>query len=77
MLKILIVGVSYKYGVSDLRNSLNLEIFQTIYKKFKNIKVFDPFVKLNPKIQVKKKLDNFKIYIFLSKERNIKNYLII
>ena len=40
MLKFLIVGVSYKYGVSDLRNSLNLEIFQTIYKiqKYKSFR---------------------------------------
>ena len=31
---ILLVGLSYKYGVADLRNSLNLEIFEQIKKKF-------------------------------------------
>jgi len=63
---ILVVGLSYKYGVADLRNSLNLEIFNEIRKKFKKTKYFDPFV--NNKHGVKD-IKNYKIYksiIFLS-----------
>ena len=63
---ILVVGLSYKYGVSDIRNSLNLVIFNEIRKKFKKTKYFDPFV--NNKHGVKD-IKNYKIYksiIFLS-----------
>ena len=63
---ILLVGLSYKYGVADLRNSLNLEIFKQIKKKFKKTKYFDPFVKEKNNFKSLKKLKNFKTIIFLS-----------
>ena len=63
---ILLVGLSYKYGVADLRNSLNLEIFEQIKKKFKNIKYFDPFINEKNNFKNLKKLKNYETIIFLS-----------
>ena len=59
--KILIVGLSYKYAVADLRNSLNLEIYKNIKKSYTNTFFYDPFLKNS---------------IILSKEIN-KKYLVI
>ena len=64
--KILILGISYKYGVSDLRNSMGLEIFKKIKKKYKNTLFYDPFVNLKNKYTNIKKLKNFKLIVFLS-----------
>ncbi len=83
--KILILGLSYKYGVSDLRNSLGLEIFTEIKKKYKNTHFYDPFVNIKNKYTNIKDLKNFKIIIFLSPgekyksifKKAIKNNLLI
>ena len=42
--KIMIVGLTYKPGVADMRNSLNFEIFKKIKKKNNKIFGCDPFV---------------------------------
>ena len=43
--KILILGISYKANVSDLRNSLALKIYQNLKKIFKDkIFAFDPII---------------------------------
>ena len=70
--KILILGISYKYGVSDLRNSLGLEIFNFIKKKYKNTYFFDPFVNIKNKLTNIKNLKNFKLIIFLSSGKKYK-----
>ena len=83
--KILILGISYKYGVSDLRNSLGLKIFSNLKKKYKNTYYYDPFVNIKNKLTDIKKLKNFKLIIFLSSgkkyetvfSRAIKNNLLI
>tara|TARA_B100000989_G_scaffold160960_1_gene120182 strand:- start:591 stop:1790 length:1200 start_codon:yes stop_codon:yes gene_type:complete len=83
--RILILGLSYKYGVSDLRNSLGLEIFKVIKKKYKNTRFYDPFVNIKNKYTNIKNLKNFGIIIFLSSgkkyksifKRAIKNNLLI
>ena len=74
---ILIVGLSYKYGVSDLRNSLNLEIYNAIKRKYPKTKFYDPFIL--EKISFKKSLLNsVKMIIFLSKGKKfLKLYKII
>ena len=64
--KILVVGLSYKYGVGDLRNSLNLEIFNEIRKKFRKTKYFDPFVKNTYSSKNPKNFEIYKTIIFLS-----------
>jgi len=61
--------LSYKYGVADMRNSINLKIYQKIKKIYKNTAAFDPFVtdkKLNNKNSIKK-LESFDVVMFLSK----------
>jgi UDP-N-acetyl-D-galactosamine dehydrogenase len=70
--KILILGISYKYGVSDLRNSLGLEIFNKIKKKYKNTNYYDPFVNIKNKYTNIKNLKNFKLLIFLSSGKKYK-----
>ena len=62
----MISGISYKYGVSDLRNSLGLKIFQKINKSFKNTKFYDPFVSAKNKFKNVKNLKNYKLVVFLS-----------
>ena len=43
--KILILGVSYKANVADLRNSLSLKIYQSLKKKYKNkVFAYDPVI---------------------------------
>ena len=70
--KILIAGISYKYGVSDLRNSLNLKIFEKIKKKYKNTFFYDPFVYLKNKYTNIANLRSFKLIIFLSSGKKYK-----
>ena len=63
---ILVVGLSYKYGVSDIRNSLNLVIFNEIRKKFKKTLYFDPFVNSINSLKHQKNYKIYKTVIFLS-----------
>tara|TARA_B100000965_G_C19584400_1_gene755050 strand:+ start:580 stop:1779 length:1200 start_codon:yes stop_codon:yes gene_type:complete len=65
-IKILIAGITYKYAVSDIRNSLNLKIFSEIKKKYKNTKIYDPFIKVPNQINNIGKLKDLKIVVFLS-----------
>ncbi len=64
--RILIVGLSYKYGVADLRNSLNLKIYKQIKKNHPNTSFFDPFVNKKADFD-KKKVHKFQIALFLTK----------
>ncbi len=68
---ILVVGLSYKYGVSDLRNSLNLEIFNEIKKRFPKTKFYDPFVSKNKEFKTNF-LDSLELVIFLSEGKMFK-----
>ncbi len=62
--KILILGVSYKANVADLRNSLALQIYLKLKKKFKNkIFAFDSVID-------KDSAQKFKIYQKISKINN-------
>jgi len=61
--RILILGLTYKKNVSDIRNSYAINIYKLLKNKFKNLHVCDPLLK-------NKKIKNIKIlYDF-----NIKNY---
>lgn len=75
--KILIVGISYKSGIADMRNSINFKIF----KKLKNINpkvvAYDKFltddIKKNYKVLNKINLkNNYDAIIFLSKHKHFK-----
>ncbi len=69
--KIMIVGLTYKAGVADMRNSLNFKIFKKIKKYNNKIYGCDPFVTKNIKItygihnNVKKNI-NYDAVLFLS-----------
>ena len=64
--KILILGLTYKKNVSDIRNSYAINIYKLFKNKFKNLHVCDPLLK-------NKKIKNIKVlYDF-----NIKNYDLI
>ena len=43
-LKICVIGLTYKYGVSDTRNSQNLEIYNELKKEYTHVNAYDPFL---------------------------------
>ncbi len=71
-IKICLFGLTYKYGVSDIRNSQNIEIFNLLKRKYKNTFAYDPFLKSNNFIWSKNKLDKYDLYVFLSKGKIFK-----
>lgn len=70
--RILILGISYKYGVSDLRNSLGLQIFNKVKNRYPNTYFYDPFVNIKNKYTNIKNLKSFKLLIFLSSGKKYK-----
>ena len=68
-LKVLVVGLTYKYGVSDMRNSLNYKIYNKIKKIIKKTYSYDPFsIESNFKVNKNSSnLNNFDVILFLSK----------
>ena len=69
--KIMIVGLTYKPGVADMRNSLNFKIFKKIKKKNNKIYGCDPFVgkKIKSTYKIHKTISNHIKYdaiVFLS-----------
>ena len=48
--KIIVVGLTYKAGVADMRNSLNFKIFKKIKKYNNHISACDPFVEEKVKL---------------------------
>jgi len=42
--KILILGLTYKKNVADIRNSLAIKVFRNLKKKYKNIRTYDPYL---------------------------------
>ena len=68
--KIIILGITYKKNVSDLRNSLALKVYKRLKRKYRSMKVYDPYVdkKYSKKYDLikKEKLRNFDIYILLT-----------
>ena len=76
--KILIIGLSYKAGIADLRNSINLKIFNILKKKALKVDVHDPFINKEAKIKFKalNKINNNNTYdtiLFLSKNSYFEN----
>ena len=71
-IKICIVGLTYKYGVSDIRNSQKIEIFKHFKKKFKQTKCFDPFFESTDNLKFNE-LKKYNFFIFLSKRKKFSN----
>jgi len=73
--KILIVGLSYKPGIADMRNSLNFKIYKKLLKNKFNVRGYDPYVKDNIKIKYKlinqiKKNNQYDAILFLSNHKH-------
>ena len=49
-IKLCIIGLTYKYGVADIRNSQKLEIYHYFKNLYKFTKGFDPFLKSKNKL---------------------------
>ena len=64
--KICVMGLTYKYGVSDIRNSQKIEIFDYLRKKYKNVNAYDPYLEGFNKI-TQKEINSFDFILFLSK----------
>ena len=72
--KIIIVGLTYKAGVADMRNSLNFEIFKMIKKYNKKVIGCDPFVveKTKRLFGIRDKINKntrYDVILFLSKHK--------
>ena len=77
--KILILGVSYKANVADLKNSLALKIYLRLKKKFKNkIFAFDTVIDKNSArkfniYQKISKINNYDLIVPLVNHTDLKN----
>ncbi len=75
--KIVVIGLSYKPNVADLRNSLPMNIFENLKKKYFKTQAYDPII--NPKIANKlnigvsfDKIKNSDVFVFLVKHKKLK-----
>ena len=68
--KILLLGLTYKKNVADIRNSLSIKVFQSLKKHLKRLNCFDPFIdnkfKKKYKLIDKNKIRKFYVYVFLT-----------
>ena len=72
--KILIAGISYAENVDDVRSSKSLDMIKDIYKKDKQLTIYDPVVKISKykKINIiknSKRLNNYDLIIFNVKHK--------
>ena len=65
-IKICVLGLTYKYGVSDTRNSQKILIYQKLKKICKKTNAFDPFF-LGKNNKNNFNYHNFDYYLFLTK----------
>ncbi len=74
---ILIIGLSYKSGIADMRNSINFKIFKFLFENKINVQGYDPYVEENIKtkyqlIEKINKKNNYDAILFLSKHNRFK-----
>tara|TARA_B100001989_G_scaffold237565_1_gene200329 strand:+ start:9465 stop:10679 length:1215 start_codon:yes stop_codon:yes gene_type:complete len=78
-IKVLIMGLTYKKNVADLRNSLSIKVFQSLKKKFHKLNCYDPLIdKIHKKKYLlidKRNIKNFDLYIVLTKHDSIKKLI--
>ena len=72
-IKIIVLGLTYKYGVSDTRNSQKLEIFNYLKKNYKNTIAYDPYLNNIKFKSVNNNLHKNDFFLFLSKGKKFKN----
>ena len=77
--KILLMGLTYKSNVSDIRNSLSLKIYQRIKRKCKNTYAYDPLCtekdQINYKINNSLKDEKYDLAVILTKHKIFKNVI--
>ncbi len=77
--KILILGLTYKKNVADLRNSLSIKVYNLLKKKIKTVRCYDPMINYNfrKKYSLINKNDfkNFDAYVVLTKHDAINKLL--
>ena len=78
-IRVLIMGLTYKKNVADLRNSLSIKVFQSLKKNFLKFNCYDPLIneihKKRYSLIEKKDIKNFDVYIVLTKHESIKKSL--
>ena len=74
--KILILGVSYKEDIFDLRLSPSMNLFKGLMKYTRKVFLYDPFLEINNNSKFLNKIPafkNFDIVIFSNAHQQIKN----
>ena len=76
--KILLIGISYKPGIADMRNSLNFKILKKLIQKKARVRAFDPYVKDDVKLKYKfidkvSIKNKFDAIVFLSKHKKFES----
>ena len=78
--RVLILGLTYKKNVADVRNSFPLEIYKLLKKKFKYIDICDPLLKEKKIIGVKIlndfDLNNYELIINLVNHKIFKSKIL-
>ena len=69
-IKICICGLTYKYGVSDIRNSQKIEIFNHFKSIYKNTRAYDPFLKNFDTMP--RNIEKYNLVLFLSNGKKFK-----
>jgi UDP-N-acetyl-D-glucosamine/UDP-N-acetyl-D-galactosamine dehydrogenase len=75
---ILIIGLSYKAGIADLRNSINLKIYEILKNKSGTVDIYDPYInnEAKKKYNSLNKINinnNYDLILFLSKNDHFKS----
>ena len=78
-IRVLIMGITYKKNVADLRNSLSIKVFHSLKRNFYKCNCYDPLInKIHKKKYLlieKKNIKNFDVYIVLTKHDSFKKLL--
>lgn len=76
--RILLAGMTYKKDVPDFRNSLSIEIYNIVRKKYPNITAYDPYANSNTisgqKIKNKVQIRNYDLVFFLTEHSIFMKY---
>ena len=77
--RVLVMGLTYKKNVADLRNSLSIKVFQSLKRNFQKLKSYDPLInhiyRKKYSLIKKKDIKNFDVYVVLTKHKSIQELL--
>ena len=75
-IRVLILGLTYKKNVADLRNSLSIKLFESFKSYFRKLSSYDPIIdkKFSKKYSLinRNEIKNFDAYIILTKHDSFK-----